>query len=156
MNFIPFISETLVLEGECAETAERIDDNTRQRGDGIEEGNRHFRGTVDESGFNISLDIREHANFIPLISGKLENTSSGCLLFLNYQMLWGSKIMVGFWSLMAILFALFFLYIHNEPLYGWIALTIGVANYIITLWSFNRMVKRSRSQFLKVLGMADK
>jgi hypothetical protein len=153
MNLIPFFSETLVLKGDCAETIECIENNTRHKGDGLEEGSRLFRGIVDDRGFRISLDIREHVNFLPLISGRLENTSSGCLLFLNYQMLWGSLVMVGFWSIIAILFTLFFIFVHNEPVYGWIALIIGLGNYVVTLLSFNRMVKRSRAHFLEILGL---
>ena len=153
MNFIPYFSETLVLKEDCVETIECIENNTRNKGDGLEEGSRLFRGIVDNTGFRISLDIREHVNFLPLISGRLENTSSGCLLFLKYQMLWGSLVMVGFWSVIAILFTLFFLFVHNEPLYGWIALIIGIGNYIITLLSFNRMVKRSRTHLLEVLAL---
>ena len=155
MNLLPYFRETLILAGDCAETFECIQNNTRFKGDGLEEGSRLFRGIMDDTGFRISLDIREHVNFIPLISGRLENTSSGCLLFLNYQMLWGSLVMVGFWSIMAILFTLFFLFVHNEPLYGWIALILGLGNYILTLLSFNRMVKRSRAHFLEILGLND-
>ncbi|MFC2124939.1 hypothetical protein ACFLU5_09025 [Bacteroidota bacterium] len=149
------MSETLVLEEACAMAIERIENNTRQKRDDIEEGDRIFRGIVNESGFKISLDIREHVNFLPLVSGRSEDTSSGCLLFLNFQMLWGSLVMVEFWSIIAILFTLFFMFIHNEPLYGWIALILGAGNYIITLLSFNRMVKRTRSQILEVLNIGN-
>jgi len=153
MNIYPYRSETLILDSDCEEISRIIEMNTRQKGDGIEEGNRVFRGVFSESGFKITLDIREHVNFIPLISGKLEKTSSGCLLFLSYQMLWGSLVMVAFWSLMAVLFSLFFIYIHNEPLYGWIALAVGFGNYIITLLSFNRMTKRGRRELMEILRM---
>lgn len=143
----------MILTGDCSKIANLLHANIRQKGDDIRGGDRLFRGILDGNHFKITLDQRENINFLPLISGRFENTSNGCLLFLNYQLYWGTIIILGFWSVITVLFAFFLYMIQHEVLYGTIALVFGILNYSITMFNFNRMVKKCSGIIEQILGI---
>ena len=153
MKLFPNINQTIVLTGDCSKITNLLHNNTRQKGDGIREGDRLFRGIVNGNHFKISLDVRENMNFMPLIIGRFENTSNGCLLFLNYQLYWGTIVILGFWLVITVLLAFFFYVVKREVLYGTIALAFGILNYSITMFNFNRMVNKSRGVLEQILGI---
>lgn len=96
------------------------------------EQNYPFRGAIQEAGFRISRKVTYPESFMPIIDGRIESTSKGCILFIDYNLLKGTR----FFMLVALVFSLFlgvFLLLAKHNLWyflaslGFVGLGYGVA-----------------------------
>ncbi len=148
MKFLPAESETLILPYSGKEVFERIRQVTRPMEPylplSVQEEDFHFNGVVEVDEFRLSRKITRPNSFLPIIIGNVAPTSKGCLVFLSYKMFSSTLLFIGFWSVITLLIALYFLF--YEKLYGYstIAITVGIINYVIALLNFQKQVKISR------------
>lgn len=111
-----------------------------------------FNGWVRNNKFKLSRKVRSPENFLPIIHGRIEETSLGSLVFVQYSLFFSSNFFLVFWSVVTLLLTIFFIVFHDMVLYGAIAFGVGVSNYIIALANFNIQVKKSSQLLLKVLN----
>ncbi|MGB3586672.1 MAG: hypothetical protein WBA23_09040 [Tunicatimonas sp.] len=148
MRLLPAESETLVLPYSGKEVFERIRRVTRPMEPylplSVQEEDFQFNGVVEADGFRLSRKITRPNSFLSIITGKVESTSKGCLVFLSYKMFSSTLLFIGFWSVLTLLIATYF-FVY-EKLYGYatVAIVVGLGNYIIALLNFHKQVSISR------------
>lgn len=153
MNFLPSASDTIVLGISAEKAIMQLKKNTRSEDDERSsfDGYIYFNGEVRKSSFSISLKITKPNSFIPIILGRLEPTSTGSLLFLNYTLFKSTKAYIIFWSLFTLITSVVSFFVSDGPWYA-----VGALGFLISIqwiaWAnFNIQVKNSRSKLLEVL-----
>lgn len=110
-----------------------------------------FVGKILKDTFKISLRINSPDNFLPIIYGKVEQTSIGSIVFLKFKLFFSSLMFLIFWSSVCLLAGASLVFIAGETLYGCLAFLIGLINYAVTLTNFNRKVRHSYQVLMEAL-----
>jgi hypothetical protein len=111
-----------------------------------------FSGWVKENRFVVSLKVTRPNNYLPRVSGQIESTSTGSILFLRSQLFPTTKMFMVFWFLFIILAGLVIGFQSKNWLYllGGFAL-IGFIYWVV--WSnFTiqyRLTRKAIEQVLK-------
>ena len=111
-----------------------------------------FNGRVEERSFRLSRKITRPNNFLPFITGEVEATSHGCLLFIRYRLFTMTIAFLVFWLLVTFGFGVYLA--RYEQLYHYAALSVGVGvvNYVVALLNFKKQVAISRRLLREVLS----
>ena len=152
MEFLPFRSETIVLPYDAKEVRNRLIKVIKPVKSENQSSYYLFNGIFENDQFRISKIIRQPENFLPLISGKIEATSVGCIIFLKYRMFFSTNMFLGFWSVLTFLMTLLFIIGYSNYLYATVCLGFGVANYSIAIANFNIQIRQSKKLLNKVLS----
>ena len=148
MRLLPYFQETKVLPYSGQETAFRLKKATRPLEKGAEfpdpvEKAFLFNGWVKENRFRISRKVKHPENFLPLMSGRIESTSTGSILFVRYHLFFSSAMFLIFWTVISTLLFLFFLIFYQEYTYAGIALASGIFNFYIATKNFHLQIRAS-------------
>ena len=158
MYLLPRKRETIVLPFPAQEVYERIWKSVKPVKEGIlifDEPDQQFlfNGWVKKDKFSISLKVVRPQNFLPIIVGNIEETSTGSIIFVTYRMFPTSFAFLMFWSVITLLMAIFFGYIERYVFTG-ISIALGISNYAVAVANFKIQVRRSsrvlRSLFYKI------
>ncbi len=160
IRFLPVHRETIVLPFTSREVSETLWKATKPL------KNEHFypyeadndfffNGHVKENTFRVSLMIRRPENFLPVISGRIEKTSVGSIIFVKYKMFFVSTAFLTFWSVITVLMACFFGYIGRYWYMG-IAIVLAFSNYAVAVVNFKLQVKRSSRVLHSIFNKIDK
>lgn len=150
MRLLPFEKETVVMAVPPAAIAAALLGKTSTSP--LEGGrSKRFTGTVTEGYFTLSLRETKPQNFIPQVSGIIEETSTGSLIFIKYRFFRATRIFLIFWCVLTFFLTLIFLGPGNNYLYGCLSLAGCVANYLIALANFEVHLKHTRKALHKVL-----
>ncbi|EIM78423.1 hypothetical protein A3SI_03523 [Nitritalea halalkaliphila LW7] len=158
MSLLPRYDEVIVCSLESREILSRLEEVTEQvdymdfRRPAVGSGQVHFNGTIEETGFRLSVRLRKADSFVPLIRGRLEECSRGAILFLSYRLFPGSRFFLNFWTVLTFVLFLFFGFVAKEWPYAYGALGLGVVNLGFAWLHFYRKVGESRRQMLALLG----
>lgn len=156
MMFIPKKTETLVLPNSSKELIDRLErivyTTENKQGDVKEESHHYFIGTIEHNAFVISLKLNKVDNFIPLITGDIENTSKGSIVFLKYRLFKSTRMFLVFWTVLIFLLSFMLIVFQDKTWYGSLALLVSLANYVVTVINFRRKVKVSREYLMKVFS----
>ena len=149
MRLLPYFQETLVIPWSGADTHRKLRQATRPLEIGVDypdavERKFLFNGWVKENRFRISRKIQHPENFLPLIVGRIEGTSTGSILFIRYRLFFGSALFLVFWSIISILLCLFFLIFYQKYIYSAVSLSLGIFNYVIATKNFHLQIRSSR------------
>ena len=156
MNLLPFDTETLVSAlskeevlshlNRVTKEVNYLDPRTKAKGGIL------FNGLIGQNGFRISKVVDRADTFLPLIMGKIETTPRGCILFINYRLFPGALFFIAFWSILLLAFTAFFCFLIPNYSYASICFTLGVVNYVLAMYFFNRQVKASRRVFHQLIN----
>ena len=114
-----------------------------------------FNGTIARTGFTISRRVDYPNNYLPLVKGTFEDSSRGCILFLQYDLFFSSRMFLLFWSGLSVLISLFLFSYAQENTYALIALGGGVANYLVTLMNFKKQLNISKKLLFDIIVSDD-
>ncbi|UII34464.1 hypothetical protein LVD17_11655 [Fulvivirga ulvae] len=155
MTLIPHKNETLVAPITALQAISRLSFVTQPASlnESKENPDILFVGHISKSSFRISRKVNYPQNYLPIIKGRIEGSSRGCIIFIKYRLFFSSTLFFTFWTSMTFLIGLFFIIFPREYLYAAIAFSSGMANYTVTLLNFNRQVKLSRATLDKALKM---
>ncbi len=149
---LPVRKETLVLQDTPEEAIDKIRYVTGKRTGGkFQERPVKFVGQVGKSSFNITRFLNRPENFMPMIQGSIEPVARGSILSLKYTLQFSSRMFVIFWTVTALLFAVFLWFIQSNWKLGLFALGFLVLNMVITHVNFQRQFVRSREILMEVL-----
>lgn len=111
----------------------------------------YFNGQVTENTFHLSQKVTRPNNFLPFITGTIEPTSQGCLLFVRYRLFTMTVAFLAFWGIITLGFG--FYLTHYERLHHYAALSVGIGavNYAVALLNFNKQVVISRRLLREVV-----
>ena len=137
---VPYKRETLVLPIPVSEVLFHLDRVTRPLSRSVKKGETQFlfNGSVDQARFAISRRVDYPNNYIPLVKGHGEDSTRGCILFLEYSLFFSSLMFLVFWSAISVLLGLFLFFYAKETTYAVIALLAGITNYTVTLMNFRK------------------
>jgi hypothetical protein len=151
ISLLPSHNETLVLPLSAEEVFTRFSEGTRNDLAAIQDKSILFSGWVKEDRFRISIKVNRPNNFLALIKGRIESTSSGSLVFLDYQLFPTTRLLVTFWLLFTLLFTAIVSFQFSSARYLLGGLTIAVSIYLITWSNFKIQRKIAHEILLKVL-----
>ena len=150
-GLLPSHDETLVLPLSAEEVFTRFSRVTRNDLTAIQDKSILFSGWVKEDRFRISMKVNRPNNFLTLIKGRTESTSSGSLVFLDYQLFPTTRLLVTFWLLFTLLFTAIVSFQFSSGWYLFSGLAIAVGIYLITWSNFKIQHKIVREILLGVL-----
>lgn len=157
MSLWPFQNRTLVLSCSADEALRRLKNsvvemdkkeyNPKEKA----EDDTEFNGWFSDYTFRLSKRIAHPDNFIPIVDGHIESTSSGSILFVNFKLFFSSLLMVSLWTILSILLAIFFLFVYHQVIYASIAIVVGLVQYFVVTLNFNRQVVKTWMALKSVL-----
>lgn len=102
-----------------------------------------FNGWVRPEAFRLSQKIKRPNNFLPTITGSIEATRQGCIIFLRYRLFSATIMLLSFWLLVTFSLAIYFLFYEKVYSYAFITFLAGIMNYWVTVANFSKQVKIS-------------
>lgn len=156
MNPFPNHSEVLVSalsKKEVEQRLERVtlDVNFLDYEQRLQKGLK-FNGKIGSGSFRLSLAIDKPDSFLPMITGNIEETPKGCILFLRYRLFPSSSFFLVFWTVVTLTLAVFFVFSQN-PVYASFSLIACFANYYFAWNFFKRKIKISQEIFHRILNI---
>jgi hypothetical protein len=149
IHFLPAYHETLVLPLTVAEVFERLSAATSSQGES--ERQIIFNGWVKEDRFRVSIRQRRPSNYIPLVTGQVEFTSRGCIIFTDYKLFPAVRLFVTFWSLLIVIGSIVIGFQYSNVIYTLVGLGI-LALILWIVWSnFKLQVTPTRKVLLDTL-----
>jgi type IV secretory pathway TrbL component len=111
-----------------------------------------FNGKVSDTGFAISQMVQKPDNFLPLIKGKVEHTSSGSLIYVKYVLFPSVKFFLGFWFMLMLLFSMISYVQGENMLTVFLPIILLVASFWVVLSRFNSAYEKSRKELVRLIG----
>jgi hypothetical protein len=151
----PHYSETIVLAYAVDEVIALFSKATElQRKPILEDQSKdqvYFNGIISRDKFLISRKIRSPENFLPLIKGRVEPTSHGTILFLEYKLFFSTILFLGFWTLLTVIGGSLLFFLKLKPEMGLYLLCFGILQYLLCMFFFHRQVDKSRDMIYQLL-----
>ena len=127
INLLPQTSETLVVVHDWDVVLQRLSDiTTPQLGDS-RRSPKILAGWIKDDRFQLIVRQRRLNSFMPVVEGKIDPTSTGCLIFLKYRLMPMTRMYLVLWSAIALLSGIFMAVYYKNFL-----IAIGAAG-IVTL-----------------------
>ncbi len=114
-----------------------------------------FNGTWDKEQFSISLILKVSNNFVPIVNGEMISSTEGILVRLTYSFFPATKKLLSFWTVLTLLFTVFFIGCYQAWLYGAISFGICFVNYILSRENFKIQVKKSKRMIEKLFSYTE-
>lgn len=156
MNLLPFHSETLVSALSKEEVLGHLIRVTREvnflDARTQQDSKIRFNGMIGQEGFRISRAIKKGDSFLPLITGEVESTPRGSIIFIRYRLFPTTVFFLGFWSIILLAFTGFYFAVLRNIEYGSICLALALLNYALGIFFFQRQVKASREVFHELIN----
>ncbi|MEH0156318.1 hypothetical protein V6R21_19360 [Limibacter armeniacum] len=154
MNFLPKDDITLVLPFSAAEAKSRLEEATLPPGYKPEHGFENFfqfNGIIKKDTFTFSRRIRTAQNFLPVVTGEIECSNPGSLVFVHFRMFESTKLYLYLGTLICLTLLVLFVFVKPNIVYASICLMMLVLNYLTTLLSFHRQVKITQQVIEEIL-----
>lgn len=151
MLLFPYQERTLVSSYSKDEVISKIARRTQILKDQMITDTPLFNGNFTDGHFRISLFVRYSQNYLPLVRGRVEDTSLGSILFLELRLFPAAKLYLIISSLMSVMIGLVFLLLSGALEAALTAFFIGVANYLILAINFRRKAKETISALETIL-----
>lgn len=149
--FFPSHHQTLVLAisaGKAISKMRRhiVNERTSPKGESI------FTGTIKNGNFKLTPHQNVGNNFVPLIQGEILNSSKGSIVRSHYSINKNTKMFLVFISGLCLISAVLMLTLQGSILKSCLIFGLGLSNYGISLYQYNREVKKTIESFNKVFG----
>ena len=143
IGLLPSISETMVLTLAAEEVAQRLKNGV---------SDQIFQGAVADTKFRINVRVIRPTQFQPVIKGRVEATSRGSILFLQYSLLPSTQVYLIFWSAVMLTASGFAAYAEGNVL--WVGVGVAMAWVIrsIAYSNLKLQVAPARSRLLEQLS----
>jgi len=104
ISLLPTENETIVLPWSGSDVYRRMQVSTSQKTFlQPNEAELLFNGWVLPYRFRVSLRYRRPGYFQPLVTGKIEVSTTGCILFLRYRLFPMTRTLMQLWSVLIVL-----------------------------------------------------
>lgn len=124
IEWLPHESETLIVGHDWDVVLQRLDDASSP--EIIQAGNTPtpLSGWIKDDQFQLMLRQRRPNSFMPVIEGKIDPTSSGCIIFLRYKLMPATRMYLTLWSAIVLLSAAILLFRYRDLTLGLGALAV--------------------------------
>ena len=153
ISLLPAYHETIVLPRPADEIYQSLAAGTSNKPFiQPDEQKLFFNGWVKEERFRLSLRVHRANNYLPLVIGQIESTSSGSILFIDYKLFPTTRLLLTLWTLLLVLGSVFSFYQTKNILY--LAGGAGIIILIHTIvWSnFKIQLKPTREAFHRLVS----
>lgn len=110
-----------------------------------------FLGRVNEEDFIIVKKNKYPEHFLPLIVGKIEATSKGCILLVKYKLFPSALLMLLFFCSLILAIGIFLLLYKREVINFLFLALVSIGIYILCIMNFNQKVAISKKQLENIL-----
>ncbi len=115
--------------------------------------NHLFNGWIGKDfQFKISRRTRHPEHYLPLISGSIEPTSVGSIVFVKYSLFYSTALLFWIWMSLTLTGSLVFSFGFQEYLYGGVCALSGLLYYILLMVNFGMQVKKDRETLNKLFS----
>ena len=143
MTLLPAFTETLVIPLDADEVRLRIDK-------GIED--RKFIGVITGVNFSLSAYLIRPPQFQPVIRGHIESSSRGTLIFLKYELLPATRMLIIFVSILLLVGAAGAVYTGVNLLYATLAVGMVFVFRFVALTNIRLHRDPVRKNLLDILS----
>ncbi len=159
ISIFPSHTETIVTALPCEVVYHKLREVTAAS----VQGGRYFRipndkifyGDVEETHFQLALRHTRLMSFNPLVTGTIEQTQNGCIIFFTFALFPPLRLLLVFWSAFILITGVVATYIQENLWYGIGSLLILICIYGIAWLNFNLHVKPTQAAFLALLNDTD-
>ena len=142
----------MVLPIRAQEAEQRLRASIQSPTSPSEQSDFLFNGRIQGSAFRLSRKITRPNNFIPFITGEIESTSQGCLVFVRYRLFTMTGVFLAFWLVVTFGFGAYLVRYEQQYYYAALSVGVGILNYVVALLNFQKQVGVSRELLRKVLS----
>jgi hypothetical protein len=115
INVLPHSTETLIVVHDWDVVIDRLSDVTvSQVAERI--SGKPLAGWVKDDKFQLMIRQRRPNGFMPIVEGRIDPISNGCLIFLQYRLMPMTRMYLVLWTTIAFLSGIFFTYYYNNLL----------------------------------------
>ncbi len=152
-TLLPNYMETLVIPRPAEEVLQRLATSTSNQAFlQPHEPILLFNGWVHEDRFRISVRSRRVNHFLPLAIGRLENSSTGCILLIRYSLLPTTRLLLKLWTILIVLGTVMGWFQSKSLYVPLIATSLLLLIYYITWSNFNIHLKPLRKSLHRLLS----
>lgn len=142
MNIFPKESETLVLANSRDETILRV--ALELQDDVVPGVTRRVTGWLENDRFQLTIRLRRHHMFMPVVSGVIERTSKGSIVFLTYSLFASTRLLLMFWTVLLPLVGII-ITIQQDNIWVFVGTIMAALSFLAIAWSnFKLHVKNTR------------
>lgn len=152
IGWLPHEHETLIVGHDWDVVLLRLDEASSP--EIIEEGRTPtpLTGWIKDDRFQFMLRQRRPNSFTPVIEGKIDPTSSGCIIFLHYKLMPVTRMYLILWTSIVLLSSLILLFHYRNITWGLGALGIIMLIHGIAWANFKLHKKPLHDLIFKVLS----
>jgi hypothetical protein len=153
MFWLPSFRETLILPRTARDIHQRLSVSTSSKPFvQPDESELLFNGWVMEDRLRISLRLRRTNYYIPLVIGQIEESSTGCILLLQYRFFPTTLLLLQLWTILVVLGAAmgFYQTHHMHFLPG--AAAILATIYFIAWSNFKIHLRATREAIHRIIA----
>lgn len=149
INLLPHQEETVVLAHEWDTVLARL---SGEIGKPMKAGiPTTLSGWIKDDEFELTLKTRRFNAFMPLVKGRIEPTTKGCILFLNYSLLRANKLFLHFWTFFLIVSGIL-LIVFEDELLGNACILLVIFIYGVAWANFKMHLKATRAILMGALN----
>lgn len=153
ISLLPSYEETLVLPRNVHDPYQRLAASTSNKPFlQPDEEILLFAGWVKPDRFRISLRTRRPNYFLPLVIGRLEESSTGCILLLRYVLFPTTRVLIQLWTLLVILISAMAGNAYHKPLLGLMGIGMLVLVYLVAWANFRIQLRFTRDTIQRVVA----
>ena len=116
INILPQETETLIVSHDWDVVLQRLEDASTFSATAGLKGTALLTGWVKEDRFQLMLRQRRPNGFMPIVEGRIDPTSTGCLLFLDYKLMPMTRMYLVLWSSIVFLSGIFLSFYYHTIL----------------------------------------
>jgi hypothetical protein len=146
ISLLPNYQETLVLPLAIEEISIRIKEALLH--DPTNGKVATFTGWIENDRFRISIHQRRPSNYIPVVSGKMESTSRGTIVFATYRLLPNVRMFLLLWTLLLVIGSIAIGYQYHNSSYSLAGFAFLAFIHWIVRANFKLQIKPTQEKLL--------
>ena len=153
ISLLPAYHETIVLPKGATQIYQTLSAATSNKPFiQSDEKELFFNGWVREGKFRLSLRVHRANNYLPLVIGQIESTSSGSILLVDYVLFPTTRLLLTLWTILLTLGSLIGSYQFKNILYLFGGLGIIILINAIVWSNFKLQLKPTREAIHHILS----
>jgi hypothetical protein len=153
ISLLPAFHETIVLPSTADKVFQLLENSTSNKPFiQSDEEKLFFNGWVKEEKFRLSLRVHRANNYLPLVIGQIESTSSGSILMIDYILFPTTRLLLTLWTILLVFGSVFASFQTKNILYLFGGLCIIGLIHAIVRSNFNLQLKPTREALHRLLS----
>ncbi|MCU0448222.1 MAG: hypothetical protein MUC97_00060 [Bernardetiaceae bacterium] len=111
-----------------------------------------FNGAVTPQEFRLALAVTQPTLYLPLLKGRVEATSAGCIIFAKFSLFRSSQVLFGFGAGLGLFFTGLQIWVRVNYWHAGFVALLSLLFYAVGLVNFNMQKKNSFQLFTKTIA----